>query len=174
VVDVEAGLVIGHVVEGGVQAGRRGVVGDGDVRVVGVGQVAGERSAAHGGGQQLAVADAGRHGHEDHVGDRPEGAGAAQVDGEAPVGTGDGGQVLLDPGQGGGRHVGRAEQGHMRRDQVGQRVAGPRPGGVELRTPRLRDTERDPDAYQIVGHRWATSPRWRAGGTRSCRRRRRG
>ena len=42
-----------------------------------------ERPAAYGGGELLALGDALDEGHEDDRGDRPEGAGAAQVHAEA-------------------------------------------------------------------------------------------
>ena len=56
------------------------VVGDRDVRVVGEAQVDAERTAAYGAGELLAAGDALGERHEDDRRDRPEGAGAAQVD----------------------------------------------------------------------------------------------
>jgi len=64
--DREPHVIAGQGVEGALENGRREIVGDRDMRVVRKQQLPRQRARAHAFLDALAVADAHRHGDEDH------------------------------------------------------------------------------------------------------------
>ena len=119
-------------------ASGRDVVGHGDVRVVREPHLPPQRfRGADAAGQLLALADAGGHRDEHHLGHRPEGAGPAQVQLVRRVRGGHLGQVSSISGSAAAVDLGRAEQGQVGRDQ---RPAGHRPrrGAGRAGSPRAR------------------------------------
>ena len=114
--------------------------------------------------QPLALGDAGRDHDEHHVGDRA-GTCRCRTGASRTAGTrrGGRGQVVLDRRHRRGRHLGRRQQGDVRRDPRGRRVADPRPPVGQLLRPRRRDRDRDAEvdlhaAIRPVGGRLPSGP----------------
>jgi hypothetical protein len=148
-VHLEVGLEAGQLGERLVELARGHVVGDGDVRVVGKAGRDGEGPAAGRRGQHLAVGDPVDDADEDHRGDRPEGARAAEPDPERLLAGGGLAQVRLDVGHRLLGHLRRRHQGDVGRDLPSRRVPQRDPERLQVRTERLRHRDRDTDR----GHR---------------------
>jgi hypothetical protein len=151
------------------------VVGDGHVRVVGVAELHVEGSLTTGLRELLGLRDALDEVDEDDRRDRPEGAGAPQMD---PVGMRAPrhvAEVLLDLVQVGDGDLDGWDEGDVCRDRPSLGVAVRHPELLEATPPRLRDGDGDTDGRhgQQPTRRTAPSLRTRHAGRRRARSRRR-
>ena len=151
-------LVVGQRAERAVKNIRRDVVGNRDVRVVVELRDAAQRATPHRPLDPLAVTDAGGQGDEHHRRDRPETAGAAQLDVERPLLRRHQLEMILDRGELLVVELGRRDQRDVRRDRQRERVAEPFAPGRELGAERFGQADSDPDRVVTTTQRAQTFP----------------
>src|SRR3954464_10694426 len=141
----EFSFVARQCLKSAVERTARKVVRDGHVRVVREVDLAVERAAAPLVLEALALADALHERHEHDRRHRPERRRAAQPEVELLLVLRNVQQVQLDRGQRVRWHVGRWQQGHVRRDPGRVGVAEALPPALQLTVERLRQSDGDAD-----------------------------